>query len=473
MKARIAGSERLAGDILTGVLRHVTAEKTSERHNREEEERAKSDEESDDTNDKSDLLSNKTKSNNDNRWDQVANEEAKNNEHALRQMLRTSPFARNVGPFGEGCAQLDKGRDDSTNRYDGPHQRTWWGLVTLLRVVLRVEWLRVEGSVKPEDSNVDDPDTVEVDERVEPCSRFFVSLEEDLLPVHLAKLLVSFSRRNIDQARLVLENDTLDTFRVPEELIDVVVADDVFVVLLAANVFAVIYLVTLITEEVVQWRNNVVQKGALFDRLHAVLASRRMVKVVGALVDEAESLGTEPNLISLTPAEQVESNLANSVVLRHAVHARFPAILGGFQAVVALESAQSFLLIVRVLTSLSFGSFASFTSPAVSFAEFHVGKTNRIVEIEMSCEVPPSVVGILSTNVVRVQRQKSLVRGHTRSTRIQQCHQMVELVSHTVSLETELGSEIEEDFLDLLFRQGNLSVGGPCGIRLARALTSW
>jgi len=49
---------------------------------------------------------------------------------------------------------------------------------------------------------------------------------------------------------------------------------------------------------------------------------------------------------------------------------------------------------------------------------------------------------------------------------------MVVHVPHAVTLETELGRQIEEDVLDLFFGARNLGLSSPSRVRLSRALTS-
>jgi len=85
----------------------------------------------------------------------------------------------------------------------------------------------------------------------------------------------------------------------------------------------------------------------------------------------------------------------------------------------------------------------------------------------VSSKVPATVVGVVTTDVVGVERQKSLVGRHTRSTRIEQGHEVVEHVSHAVTLETEFGCQVEENVLNLLLRQRDLGVGGPGRVRLS------
>ena len=177
---------------------------------------------------------------------------------------------------------------------------------------------------------------------MEPRTRFTVGLEEALLPVHILEFDVAFSRWNIDKLALILEYNTIDTFRVPEKLVAIVVTNNVLVVTLSANVHSVRNLVTLISHILVQRSDNVVQEGELLDRLNKGLASGRVEVIVRALENEAQALGHETNLVGFTPAKEIQSDLSNSIMLRHLVHTGLPAILGGLETVITLKILESF-----------------------------------------------------------------------------------------------------------------------------------
>jgi hypothetical protein len=152
---------------------------------------------------------------------------------------------------------------------------------------------------------MDDPDTVEVNQQMEPRTRFTVGLEEALLPVDVLELDISFGRWNIDELALILEYDTVDTLRVPEKLVTIVVTNNVLVVTLSANVHSVRNLVALISQILVQRGDNVVQEGELLDRLNKGLTSGGVEVIVRAFEDEAQALGHETNLVSFTPAKKI------------------------------------------------------------------------------------------------------------------------------------------------------------------------
>src|SRR5690242_21896739 len=114
---------------------------------------------------------------------------------------------------------------------------------------------------------MDDPDTVEVDQHVEPRTALVVCLEEDLLPNDVLELCITISGGKIDHTGLVLEYNAFETFGIPEQLVNIVVDDDSGMIALTADVFAFIDLVALITAVLVQRRDDLVQVCELFNRL--------------------------------------------------------------------------------------------------------------------------------------------------------------------------------------------------------------
>lgn len=89
----------------------------------------------------------------------------------------------------------------------------------------------------------------------------------------------------------------------------------------------------------------------------------------------------------------------------------------------------------------------------------------------MGSKVPTAVISILTANVVGVERKQSLVGSHTRGSRVELHHEVIVHVTHAVPLETKLVDEVQEDLLDLLLGEWDLSVRSPCGIGLAGSLT--
>jgi len=319
LEVRPTGSECLTGDVTTRLAGKVAAEETTEGHDGEEEEGDQGNQELHNTENESDLaftLDTKDVYGGCDVDDEDENEEEK----TLGQVLSTCPLSGDVRPFGERGENHDKGCDSTTETNGREMSGSGGRVIALLLVILSVESRRIVRSVEPVGGNVNDPDTVEVDQVVEPGSGLLVGLEEALLPDDILESLVTLSRRQVDQTRLILENDTLNTLGVPEELVHVIVTNDLVVITLSADVLAVEDFVTLISAVVVQRSDYVVQVGELLNGLNLVLANRRVEVIVCTLEDETHQFRHETDLVGFTPAKKVESNLSNTVVLRHLVH---------------------------------------------------------------------------------------------------------------------------------------------------------
>ena len=302
---------------------------------------------------------------------------------------------------------------------------------------------------------MEDPDAVKVDEEVEERPAFVVRLEEGAVPLDLVKLHEALTRGDIDEARLVGENDARDALGVPEELVDVVVTDDVLVVAFAADESTVDDLVALVSDEPVQGSDDRAEVEPFRDRLGAVLALGRPVVVVGALEDEAQALGHEPDLRRLAPTEEVQRELPDAVVRRHLEHGLLPPLPGRVERLDRRGR--------RRLDAGLAGGFAREPSDAV------VGLADRVVEVELGGKVPLAVVGVLAADVVGVEGQQGLVRGHAGRARVELDHEVIVHVAHRVALEAKLVGEVDEDVLDLFFTERDLRLVGPRRVRLAEA----
>ena len=396
---------------MTRVLGHVAAEQTAQRHDREEDHGSHSDEELHDTEDLGDhggLADAKDVDGGPNVDDENDDEE----QEALRQMLSSGPSTRDVHPFGARGEDHDERGDRTTQTDGGPDGGLVGGVVPLLPVVLCVQRLRIECHEKPEHGDVENPDAVEVDEQVEPRSGLLVRLEEGLLPCDVLQFQVALCGWDVHDARLVFEDDALDAFGIPEELVHVVVADDLGVVLFPAHVLAVDNFKALIAEILIDGGDGAVEEGELLDRLDLALALGRHHVVVCALEDEAKTFWHEAHLIGLAPAEEVEGDLPNTVLLRHAVHARLPAELGSLQAIVAFQALQSLCLVLGVLIGFLLRGLASLARFPIGLAQLHVGEANRVVKIQMRGKVPSTIVRVFATNVVSMEREQGLVGRH-------------------------------------------------------------
>jgi hypothetical protein len=110
-----------------------------------------------------------------------------------------------------------------------------------------------------------------------------------------------------------------------------------------------------------------------------------------------------------------------------------------------------------------------------------------VVEVKLGGKVPSAVVGVWTTNVVCVNGKEGIVWRHPRCPTVEKLHQKIELggvisrgkqrkgsggtnhVSHRISLEAKLLSEVKEDVFDFLFGERNLTIDRPGGVRLAGA----
>jgi hypothetical protein len=109
-------------------------------------------------------------------------------------MRSVIPGGRDVGKLGDGGENHDESRYTTTKSDSRPSHLS-------RRAVLKtrgIDLWRVEGGVKVIERNVDDPDAVEVDQKVGGGAFFIVCLEKDLVPVNLAKFHEPLGGRNVD-----------------------------------------------------------------------------------------------------------------------------------------------------------------------------------------------------------------------------------------------------------------------------------
>lgn len=178
-------------------------------------------------------------------------------------------------------------------------------------------------------------------------------------------------------------------------------------VLLLPHKLSVDNLVALVSNKVVQRLDDGTEVDAFGYRVDAVLALRTPVVIVRAFEDEAHALGHETDVASFSPTQQVKGDLSQTIVLAHVVHGIPPAVESG----------------VEGFRASGFPTFYALQAlkPRI------LGLTNGVIEIELSSKVPLAVIGVLSTNVVGVDSEEGLVRAHSRSPRVQQLHEEVEL----------------------------------------------
>jgi len=159
-------------------------------------------------------------------------------------------------------------------------------------------------------------------------SFLIVGFEKDTIPLYLAEACVPLCGGQVDETLTAAEDDFCKTFGVPEELVDVVVANNVGMVLFLADEFAVHDFVTLVTHKPVEGFDDGLEVKTFLDGLYPVLALWTSVVVVCTLENEAQALWNESDVACLTPEQEVEGNLPETVVLTHVVHRISPPVEG-------------------------------------------------------------------------------------------------------------------------------------------------
>jgi hypothetical protein len=167
----------------------------------------------------------------------------------------------------------------------------------------------IKGGVEIVHGDVNDPDTIEINKKMSKGTFFRVGLEECAVPVYTVKLHEPLCWRKIDEAGLVIENDSCDAFWIPEELIDIIISNNILMIPFPSHKLAINDFVTLITNEPVERFDDSSKIQAFRDRLHTVLTLRGPVVIICTLEDEAEALWTKAHLGGLSPAKEIECNL--------------------------------------------------------------------------------------------------------------------------------------------------------------------
>lgn len=199
VKPGVASRESLTGHVLAGLASEVASEETTERHDREEDEGRQGNEELDNTEDQGDLAGLADKEDVDAR-SQIDDEDDEKEEQTLGQVLSTSPPPGDVHPFAESSNNVNQSDDSTGESGSRPLRSSRRLVVLLLAVVAHVQSWGVLGRIEPESTNVDDPDTVEVDDGVKPGTVLLVGLEESLLPDDILETLVPLSRWQINKS---------------------------------------------------------------------------------------------------------------------------------------------------------------------------------------------------------------------------------------------------------------------------------
>ena len=128
---------------------------------------------------------------------QTQNDEEKN--EPCGEVRGVVPGCWDVGELCNGSEDHDDRRDASTKCDSRPSH-----LLGRIRLGTRgIDFWRIESCVEVIHRNVQNPDTVEIDNEMSEGSLFIVGLEEDPVPSNAAEFREALSGRNIDETYLV------------------------------------------------------------------------------------------------------------------------------------------------------------------------------------------------------------------------------------------------------------------------------
>ena len=142
----------------------------------------------------------------------------------------------------------------------------------------------------------------------------------------------------------------------------------------------------------IQWLDDGAQIETFGHGLDAVLALGTPIVVVGALEDEAETFGHEPDLGGFAPAQQPKRDLSHAVVLGHVVHGLTPAIESGIE---------------RLLGGVFPAATALHRLEPLQAGILRLA--DGIIQVELRSKIPFAVVRVLAANVVGMQSEQCLV----------------------------------------------------------------
>jgi len=261
--------------------------------------------------------------------------------------------------------------------------------------------------VEIENSDMENPDSVEIDQQMSRGTLFVIGLEEYTLPVDGFKAPPTLGWRDVNQVCPISEENLGETLWIPEKLIDVIIPDDLIVIFLLPNELSVNNFVTLVTHEAIQGLDDSLEINALGDGVDSVLALRTAVVIICAFENEAQTLWHEANIASFPPAQEVKGNLSKTIVLAHVIHSIPPTIKSTVKG------------------------FGTGTLDTLETLETRIlGLANGIVEIELSSKVPFAIISMLASNIIGVDGDKSLIRTHARCAGIEKVHQEIKHIAH-------------------------------------------
>jgi hypothetical protein len=103
------------------------------------------------------------------------------------------------------------------------------------------------------------------------------------------------------QAYLVVEDDPGDTFRIPKELIDIIIANDSVMILLPPDELAFNNFIPLVSDKPIKRFHHRPQVKTFWHRFDPILAFGTPIIVIRAFEYETQALGDEPDLSGLSP----------------------------------------------------------------------------------------------------------------------------------------------------------------------------
>jgi hypothetical protein len=134
--------------------------------------------------------------------------------------------------------------------------------------------------------------------------------------------------------------------------------------------------ISLITHEPIQRLDDSMKIKSFRHWVHPVLALGAPVVIIGTFKNKAQALRNEAYIASFTPAQEVECNLPEPVVMTHTIHGVSPSI----------ESAVERLDTLCTLHGLGI-----------------LRLSNCVVKVKLSGEIPFTVIGMLTANVIGME----------------------------------------------------------------------
>ena len=255
-----------------------------------------------------------------NRGSDIEDEHAEDEHKPTEKRLSAAETSWDICPFGNGGDELEETGHGTTQGNSTPLRSAGWIGFFRLNVIVHQQGRRVVSRIVPKHGYVNDPDTIKVGGHVEPGSSFFVGFEEDFLPLDLTEFEESLAGRDVDEASFISQDDSFDTLRIPKQLVDIVVSNNIIVIFFSSNIFALENFVSLISDVQVNWSDDIVEIVTFLERLVARLTFGRTKIVVATFEDEAETFRNETDLICFTPTTQIQSELPCTIMLRHLIH---------------------------------------------------------------------------------------------------------------------------------------------------------